>query len=68
MTMVNQWSRQGVVLEAGDAFIWRGDLSYLLSPGGGGRWCTLASVDTLAFCPSELTVTADLNGVLEWWI
>ena len=37
-TPVDLWDEVQVTLEPGDALIWRGDLKYLLSPGGGGRF------------------------------
>ena len=36
-TPVNSWSSADINLEEGDAIIWRGDLAYFLSPGGGGK-------------------------------
>jgi ectoine hydroxylase-related dioxygenase (phytanoyl-CoA dioxygenase family) len=37
-TPVNDWEREDVALNPGDALIWRGDVSYLVNPGGGGKW------------------------------
>lgn len=42
LTRVNDWSHTPITLEEGDAIIWRGDVSYLLSPNGGGRWQCLS--------------------------
>lgn len=36
-TPVASWSTVDIILEEGDAIIWRGDVSYFLSSGGGGK-------------------------------
>ena len=41
-TPVDDWNQTPIVLEEGDAVIWRGDLHYLLSSKGGGE-CSLRS-------------------------
>ena len=37
LTPVNDWIRTPIALQEGDALVWRGDLSYLLSSNGGGE-------------------------------
>lgn len=37
MTPVDDWIPTPITLREGDAFVWRGDLSYLLSSNGGGE-------------------------------
>ena len=38
---ISEWSPTNVTLAEGDAIVWRGDLSYLRSPNGGGK-CSLS--------------------------
>ncbi|KAF7877682.1 hypothetical protein EAF04_001353 [Stromatinia cepivora] len=40
----DEWKECYLDLKAGDAIIWRGDLSYLHSSGGGGKFQTLVFV------------------------
>lgn len=35
------WEESSLDLKAGDAVVWRGDLAYLHSSGGGGKFETL---------------------------
>ena len=42
LTPVDDWILSPITLLAGDALVWRGDLSYLLSSNGGGE-CSLHS-------------------------
>ena len=37
-TPVDDWSQTRIVLQEGDALVWRGDLHYLLSSKGGGEY------------------------------
>lgn len=37
-TPMEQWNHVQNALDPGDALIWRGDLNYLLSPYGGGKY------------------------------
>lgn len=38
VTPVIEWEREDIALNPGDALIWRGDVSYMLRAGGGGKW------------------------------
>ena len=38
VTPVSEWERVYVSLDPGDALVWRGDVSYMLSARGGGKW------------------------------
>lgn len=49
LTPVEDWMYTPITLQEGDAFIWRGDLSYLLSSNGGGE-CSLYSWWKFARC------------------
>ncbi len=40
-TPASEWKEASLNLSAGDAVVWRGDLAYLHSPGGGGKFETL---------------------------
>jgi hypothetical protein len=40
-TAPSEWKKANLELLAGDAVVWRGDLAYLHSPGGGGKFETL---------------------------
>ena len=43
ITPVSEWEQEDIALNPGDALIWRGDVSYMMSAGGGGKWvCSLA--------------------------
>jgi len=38
---ITKWKRAALTLEAGDAVVWRGDLVYLHSSGGGASFMTM---------------------------
>lgn len=38
---VAEWNQVGLDIKAGDAVVWRGDLSYLHSSGGGASFMTM---------------------------
>ncbi|CAD6585727.1 MAG: hypothetical protein ASARMPRED_002292 [Alectoria sarmentosa] len=55
LTPVNDWIRTPIDLQEGDALVWRGDLSYLLSSNGGGKWQCL----TFEWGPGMIDLTTE---------